>query len=82
MKKLRRLKAFANGKPTAEIVLESGFVIVREADLAKAERYERALRAILARIDGVYDDPDLMSMGPLHTDRGADVRHFAEEALK
>lgn len=33
----------------------------------------QALNAITARINGVFDDPDLMIFGPLSTDALADI---------
>jgi len=38
-------------------------------------------RAIIARIDGVFDDPDLVAFGPLG-DTLEDVKRFAEETLR
>lgn len=42
---------------------------------------ETALKAILARLDGRFDDPALMSFGPLHTDSSADIARFARAGL-
>ncbi len=41
-------------------------------------KMDRALKAIHARVDGVFDDPDLMSFGPLHDNLRADVKRIAE----
>lgn len=43
-----------------------------------AEDAKSALRAIIARIKGVWDDPDLMAIGPLHSDPMYDVLRIAE----
>lgn len=40
-----------------------------------------ALRAILARIDGDWTQPDLWAFGPLCDDTFADVRSLAHAAL-
>ncbi len=39
-----------------------------------------ALRAIVARINGVWDDPDLMVFGPLTTE-SADLEAIASQAI-
>ena len=39
-----------------------------------------ALRAIVARVNGVWDDPDLMEFGPLSTE-SADVEEIAKLVL-
>lgn len=41
-----------------------------------------ALRAIIARVDGVFDDPDLMAVGPLLPDSDEDVVYIAKKAIK
>jgi hypothetical protein len=40
---------------------------------------DQALRAIVARIKGEFDQPDLMGCGPLSTDTMADVLAIAEK---
>lgn len=40
----------------------------------------RLARAILARLDGVFDDPDLLSFGAL-SDTDMDIRRFCAETL-
>jgi hypothetical protein len=40
-----------------------------------------ALRAIVARIDGVWDQPDLVAFGTLHPNTMADVRTIACSAI-
>lgn len=47
----------------------------REAQL------EDALRAVRARIQGIWDDPALMAKGPLSSDTTADVLAYVEEAV-
>lgn len=42
-------------------------------DQAKA-----AVRAIIARINGVWDDPDLIAVGPLSTQPLIDILRIAE----
>ena len=42
---------------------------------------EQAIRAIIARIDGVFDDPDLLAFGPLHIDKMVDVKEISNAAL-
>jgi hypothetical protein len=42
----------------------------------------RALRAIVARIDGVWDDKDLMVFGPLSTNTLDDVYEIARSAIR
>lgn len=39
-----------------------------------------ALKAIIARIDGVYDDPDLMNFGGL-SDKDSDIKYIASVAI-
>ena len=41
-----------------------------------------ALQAICARIDGTYDDPSLLSFGPLGVSTTADCRRIASSALR
>lgn len=41
---------------------------------------QAALRAIVARIQGEFDQPDLVAFGPLSPDRMADVLAIAEAA--
>lgn len=53
-----------------------------EAHIEKLERGAAALRAIKARIDGVFDDPDLMACGALSTDSCHDVYQITIGALK
>lgn len=45
-------------------------------------RLRGALRAIIARFQGRFDDPDLMGYGPFTTDSPGDVIAIAKEALK
>lgn len=52
-----------------------------EGAIWKAHDLEVALRTIIARINGVWDDPEVMKLGPL-MDTGSDCRRIAEEALK
>lgn len=40
------------------------------------------LRAIAARIDGAFDDPDLMAMGELHADAEEDIAGWVRAALR
>lgn len=40
----------------------------------------RLARAILARLDGVFDDPDLLSFGAL-SDTDTDIRRFCGEVI-
>jgi hypothetical protein len=40
-----------------------------------------ALKAILARLDGRYDEPALVAFGALNPDRIDDIRSFAERGL-
>lgn len=44
-------------------------------------KLESTLRAVRARIQGIWDDPDLMEKGPLSTDTTADVLAYVEEAV-
>lgn len=46
-----------------------------------ARKYARALRAIKARINSVWDDPDLMSFGELHHEH-YDIERIIDIALK
>lgn len=43
---------------------------------------EKALRAIVARIDGEWDEPNLVEHGALYPDTLLDVRNIAADALK
>lgn len=43
--------------------------------------FENALVAIRARINGEFDNPALVTFGPLHADRLADVLRIADETL-
>ena len=43
--------------------------------------YEAALKAIVARIDGVWDNPELVEIGPISTDTISDVHRIAKNAL-
>lgn len=47
---------------------------------ALCQRQERALRAILARVDGVWDDKDLVSFGPMET-FVEDIKRIAKSGL-
>ena len=49
--------------------------------IAAAPNMLAALRAIVARINGVWDDPDLMLFGPLSTNALADVEWIAKETI-
>lgn len=40
-----------------------------------------ALRAIVARLSGTFDAPELLAFGPLSTDAGADIDAIATAAL-
>ena len=42
---------------------------------------ESALIAIIARIDGVFDKPELVAFGPLSIDLRADILAIAEIAI-
>ena len=42
----------------------------------------QALSAIIARLDGNWDHPDLMAHGPLFEDELKDIRAIAETALE
>ena len=44
-------------------------------------KYEGALRAILTRIDGEFDAPELGAFGPLQANVSADVKAIAKQAL-
>jgi malonyl CoA-acyl carrier protein transacylase len=39
---------------------------------------EQAIKAIIARIQGVYDEPNLVSFGPLSTNRLQDILDIAK----
>lgn len=56
-----------------------------EAELKQAQqdrdKYARALRAIRARIDGVFDDPDLVSFGPLAFWPNEDITRIIDSVL-
>jgi hypothetical protein len=41
----------------------------------------QACKAIMARIDGVFDDPHLTTLGTLSTDTLSDVRFIARQAI-
>ena len=41
-----------------------------------------ALKAIVARIDGVYDDPFLVAFGPLSVNRIQDIKEIAHRAIE
>lgn len=43
---------------------------------------EEALRAIIARIEGRFDDEHLVSFGPLVPDLGQDVKRLAQAGLE
>jgi hypothetical protein len=49
--------------------------------IAAAPTMLAALRAINARIDGVWDDPCLVSFGPMSPDALADIRLIANAGL-
>lgn len=53
----------------------------REQLLAENERLRSALRAIIARVTGTFDDPDLLPYGPLMSTT-VDVPHIARTALR
>ena len=42
---------------------------------------ETALQAIIARVDGRFDDPALLAFGPLSTDAAQDCKAIAASAL-
>jgi hypothetical protein len=52
----------------------------RQLELDRAMLLE-TLRAIAARIDGEWDHPALVAMGPLNTNTISDVALFAETAI-
>ena len=45
------------------------------------KRLRAALRAVQARIDGEWDHPALVALGPLSTDTDLDVRYIIQSAL-
>ncbi len=49
--------------------------------LAAAPELLAALKAIVARIEGVWDDPDLMAYGPLDINSDRDVMAIAQQAI-
>lgn len=49
---------------------------------AEIERLQGALLAIKGRINGVFDDPNLVLYGALNVDSQEDVLSIATEALK
>lgn len=50
--------------------------------MTREKYYEMALRAIIARINGVWDDPNLNEfMSALQTDTVADIGEIASTAL-
>jgi hypothetical protein len=49
--------------------------------IAAAPKLLSALEAIEARINGVYDCPALVAIGPLHHDTQWDCLRIAEEAI-
>jgi hypothetical protein len=50
--------------------------------MTNEEKYRRALLAIRARIQGVWDQPDLVAFGPLNTCETSDVLEIAQDALR
>ncbi len=50
--------------------------------LPTAESLRCALRAIIARIEGEWDQPDLVRAGPLDVDELVDIKRIAEKALE
>ena len=49
--------------------------------IAAAPDLLAALRAIVARINGVWDDPDLLAFGELLPDTEADIEAIASQAI-
>ena len=43
---------------------------------------EQALRAIKARIDGVWDDPDLLAFGERHVNSLEDIEAIVNKVLE
>lgn len=70
------------GEDEAEIGLEEDWPTKEERE--ETQRHEAALaalRAIRARVDGVWDHPDLKAFGPLHSDPMKDIMAIAHTAL-
>ena len=49
--------------------------------MAVAPTMATTLRAIVARINGEWDNPDLVAMGPLSVDSSDDIRDWSEAAI-
>ena len=69
-----------------EVTDENGkYCWIGETELSTAQkeaaRAQRALRAIIARINGDYDEADPKSLGPVSDNLSADVLRFAETGL-
>lgn len=45
------------------------------------ETQVNALRAIVARLDGEWDNPHLLAYGVLYVDPDTDIRRIAEDAI-
>lgn len=56
--------------------MSKNYDVDHEAEAAKA-----AIRAIVARINGEFDQSDLVEFGPLSTDTLADVLAIAQAAM-
>ena len=65
---------FKNGRTTGEAEANARLIAAATDLLA-------ALRAIVARINGVWDDPDLLAFGELLPDTEADIEAIASQAI-
>jgi hypothetical protein len=50
--------------------------------IRNAPKMASAIRAALARVNGVWDDPDLVACGPLSSLASLDVQEILESALE
>jgi hypothetical protein len=46
------------------------------------ETQVNALRAIVARLDGEWDNPHLIAAGSVHSNPEVDIRRIAEDAVR
>lgn len=68
------------------IVNKAGFIEAETSNdnrhlISAAPAMLDALKAIVARIDGAFDEPNLVELGPLCSDPDEDIRYIANRAI-
>ena len=72
---------YVRPKDSTSAAREAAAIEAYEDQQGTIATLQSALRAIVARVDGVWDDPDLMAIGELFPDDGDDVVRIAKAVL-